>query len=186
MPSELDIFPLGTTLFPLQPLPLQIFEPRYLAMIKRCCDERKSFGICAIESGAEVGAPAIPHKLGCEARIIVFGEVSPQLYTIAVLGGRRFRLERLLCEQPSIRAQVAWLDDEPPEHVSDPALFGYRLQRVLGKLPGQTIELPDRRDQQLALAGQLLRGVPTARRLELLALPGDELWDAVSEALEAL
>jgi len=33
----LPVFPLGSVLYPGGLLPLRIFEPRYLAMVRECC-----------------------------------------------------------------------------------------------------------------------------------------------------
>ena len=41
---ELSLFPLETVLFPGTLIRLHIFEPRYLAMIKRCLDETALLG----------------------------------------------------------------------------------------------------------------------------------------------
>ena len=55
--NELPIFPLGTVLFPGGPLPLWIFEPRYLDMVSECLRSERPFGVCLIRSGSEVGEP---------------------------------------------------------------------------------------------------------------------------------
>ena len=51
---ELPLFPLNTVLFPAGPLPLRIFEPRYLDMISRCLREQTGFAVVLIGEGAEV------------------------------------------------------------------------------------------------------------------------------------
>ena len=42
---SIPLFPLRTVLFPDGPLPLRIFEPRYLDMISRCMKQDSSFGV---------------------------------------------------------------------------------------------------------------------------------------------
>lgn len=54
--SEIPLFPLSTVLFPRGPLPLRIFEPRYVDMIKRCMREGSCFGVVLITEGGETGA----------------------------------------------------------------------------------------------------------------------------------
>jgi Lon protease-like protein len=50
------MFPLGTVLFPSMPLPLRVFEPRYLAMLSEILpDEPSEFAVVLIERGSEVG-----------------------------------------------------------------------------------------------------------------------------------
>ncbi|HET7650993.1 MAG TPA: LON peptidase substrate-binding domain-containing protein, partial [Gammaproteobacteria bacterium] len=43
---EVALFPLQTVLFPAGPLPLRIFEPRYLDMVSRCLRQNEGFGVC--------------------------------------------------------------------------------------------------------------------------------------------
>lgn len=57
--ATLPLFPLGTVLMPGAQLPLQIFEPRYVALLRDLLagqDERSPlFGVVAIREGYEVG-----------------------------------------------------------------------------------------------------------------------------------
>ena len=69
MALEIPIFPLRCVLFPGGLLPLKIFEQRYLDMTKACIRDASPFGVCLLREGAEVGAPAVPHAIGCTALI---------------------------------------------------------------------------------------------------------------------
>ncbi len=187
--EELDLFPLGAVLFPCQMLPMKIFERRYLDMIAACIAEKRSFGICLIESGHEVGAPAIPHKVGCEARIVASQEVKQDLLALVVQGRRRFRIVRLLAEQPHIRAEVQWLDSEPVRFAGNLAMLRFRIDQKLQKLPDDVrsqLELPEDPGGLFALATQLLRARPSERCQQLLELEGELIWDGVSDALEGV
>ena len=119
--TESPIFPLGTVLFPGGPLPLRIFEPRYLDMVSDCLRSDRPFGVCLIRSGSEVGEPAEPHRIGALARIVDWGRDDRGILTIEAVGEARFRLfetraapDRLLvgrCEPlPEAHARV------PPEY----------------------------------------------------------------------
>ena len=57
--SAVPIFPLHAVLFPEGKLPLRIFEPRYLELVKRSLTADAPFVIAALLSGQEVlsGAP---------------------------------------------------------------------------------------------------------------------------------
>ena len=72
----LDLFPLNSVLFPHHKLSLRIFEPRYLKLIETCYKEARSFGVCLIREGREVGAPAIPFEIGTS---VVIRELSKYL-----------------------------------------------------------------------------------------------------------
>ena len=53
--EELALFPLNTVLFPGGPLPLRIFEPRYVDMVRECLREQRGFGVVLIRAGARSG-----------------------------------------------------------------------------------------------------------------------------------
>ncbi len=67
----LPLFPLRTVLFPGMPLNLQIFEDRYLAMIKYMNENKDfRFAVHLIRKGAEVGdVLPVPAAVGCLATV---------------------------------------------------------------------------------------------------------------------
>lgn len=88
---KVPLFPLRTVLYPGGPLPLRIFEPRYLDMISRCMKEDSLFGVLLIERGQETG-PATTYKVGTLARIIDWYQGSDGLLGVTAVGEERFRL----------------------------------------------------------------------------------------------
>ena len=42
--TEIPLFPLRSVLFPGGPLPLRIFETRYVDLVRRCMREQEPFG----------------------------------------------------------------------------------------------------------------------------------------------
>jgi len=70
MEEAVPLFPLHTVLFPGGPLPLRIFEARYLDMVSDCLKRDRGFGVVLIEQGREVGEAASCHEVGTLARII--------------------------------------------------------------------------------------------------------------------
>src|SRR2546425_7176669 len=61
---RVPIFPLNTVLFPGGLLPLRVFEARYMDMTRECLKRNEPFGVCLIQQGSEVGAPAVPEGVG--------------------------------------------------------------------------------------------------------------------------
>ena len=59
-------------LFPGGPLPLRIFEPRYIDMVRRCMREQQPFGVVLIRAGDEAGAVASTATSAARARIVDF------------------------------------------------------------------------------------------------------------------
>lgn len=134
-PNQLPLFPLGTVLFPGGRLPLRIFEPRYLDLVRDCGRHGTGFGVCLILDGQEVGAPATPVALGCEARIVDFGHTDTGLLAITVEGARRFHVERTrVRDNGLIVADVAWLADPVPARIRpEHQLLAGLLARILDR-----------------------------------------------------
>lgn len=88
---QVPLFPLRTVLYPGGPLPLRIFEPRYLDMISECLKNERSFGVLLIKSGSETG-PSTTFDVGTLARITDWYQGSDGLLGVTALGGERFRL----------------------------------------------------------------------------------------------
>ena len=88
---QIPLFPLRTVLYPGGPLPLRIFEPRYLDMISRCMKNSSPFGVLLIKTGSEAG-PATTYDIGTLARITDWYQGSDGLLGITAVGEQRFRL----------------------------------------------------------------------------------------------
>ncbi len=88
---RVPLFPLNTVLFPGGPLPLRIFEARYLDMISDCLKNDVPFGVLLIREGQEAG-PATTHEVGTLARIVDWYRGSDGLLGITAVGTQRFRL----------------------------------------------------------------------------------------------
>ena len=88
---KVPLFPLRTVLYPGGPLPLRIFEPRYLDMISGCIKSDSPFGVLLIRDGSETG-PATTYDVGTLARIIDWYQGSDGLLGITAIGEQRFRL----------------------------------------------------------------------------------------------
>jgi len=101
-------------LFPGGPLPLRIFETRYIDLVRRCMRDDTGFGVVMILEGPEAGGPAHTVDVGCYAKIVDFSQQPDGLLGIEAIGGRRFRiLERSRAADGLNIARVAWLPVEP-------------------------------------------------------------------------
>jgi Lon protease-like protein len=88
---QVPLFPLNTVLFPGGPLPLRIFEPRYLTMVSDCVKEDSAFGVLLIRQGHEAGA-ATTYEVGTLARITDWYQGSDGLLGVTAVGLQRFRV----------------------------------------------------------------------------------------------
>jgi Lon protease-like protein len=110
------MFPLGMVLFPGAFLPLQVFEPRYLALVDECLAGTPEFGVVLIERGFEVGGGDTRFDVGCVARIVEARELSRGRVGLATVGDRRVRVETWLEDDPFPRAElVDWPDPDPTD-----------------------------------------------------------------------
>ncbi|WP_270935896.1 LON peptidase substrate-binding domain-containing protein [Falsiroseomonas oryzae] len=94
LPAEIPIFPLsGALLLPEGRLPLNIFEPRYLAMVEDSLGSGRMFGMVQ-------GDPALPktaagsqvYRVGCLGRVSSFAETDDGRLLITLTGVIRFRI----------------------------------------------------------------------------------------------
>jgi len=118
--TEIAMFPLGSVLLPHMPLPLRVFEPRYLAMLRDIlADEPSEFGVTLIERGQEVGGGDVRTDIGTVAQIGSLDTSGESILLIAQ-GVRRIRVDRWLDDAPYPRAEVSdlpepeWTDDLAP------------------------------------------------------------------------
>jgi ATP-dependent Lon protease len=91
MTSRLALFPLKVVLFPGEPLPLHIFEPRYRQLLADCLDGDERFGITPTPDPG-------PGVVGCVARIRAAQPLPDGRSNIVVLGENRFAVRNLLDE----------------------------------------------------------------------------------------
>ena len=99
LPAELPIFPLtGVLLLPGGRVPLQIFEPRYLAMIDAALGRGRWVGMVQPVSPARdpVPADAVLFPVGCAGRIMSFAENDDGRYLVILAGESRFRIREEL------------------------------------------------------------------------------------------
>lgn len=123
---EIPLFLLNTVLHGGGRLPLRVFEPRYMDMVKDCLRTDAPFGVCLIAQGAEVAAPrgreaempqgdgAVPHAVGTLAKIADWDMPQLGILNIVAHGGQRFRIvERRTLDNYLVRAAVELLPDPP-------------------------------------------------------------------------
>ena len=134
--SELPLFPLNTVLFPGGPLPLRIFEPRYVDMVRNCMREGAPFGVVLIHAGQEAGAVSSAADVGTSARIIDFDQMPDGLLGIVCTGEQKFRVDDRRVQSDGLNiGTVTWLPLEPPTPLlPQHAHLGLLLRRVMPQL----------------------------------------------------
>jgi Lon protease-like protein len=106
LPVEIPVFPLpGALLLPRARLPLNIFEPRYLAMTQDALGTPgRAFGMIQPEPGAARG-PTGPglYRVGCLGRLSSFSETEDGRFLITLTGVTRFRVAEELAMRRGYR-----------------------------------------------------------------------------------
>jgi Lon protease-like protein len=111
--DSIPLFPLGTVLFPGGPLPLRVFEPRYLDMVSRCMKTNSAFGVVLLSSGSEIGEAGTV-AIGTRARVIDWYQGSDGILGITAVGGERFELQATSRQPDGLYVgEVSALEAEP-------------------------------------------------------------------------
>jgi hypothetical protein len=93
LPATIPVFPLaGVLLLPQGRLPLNIFEPRYLAMTRDALRAERLIGMIQPAEAERPGHPPALHAVGCVGRITAFSETDDGRYLITLAGLARFRV----------------------------------------------------------------------------------------------
>ena len=133
------MFPLGSVLFPHGALPLQVFEPRYVAMVHECLDQNIPFGIVLIQRGHEVGGGDVRFDAGTLASIASSGRIDNDRLAILAIGTNRLSVERWLEDDPYPIADITVADDTSFAQSLTPMVDTARRRRQ--RLVGLAIEL---------------------------------------------
>lgn len=142
LPQTIPVFPLtGALLLPHARLPLNIFEPRYLAMLDDALktDHRLIGMVQPRDMPQGAGEPRL-QQIGCAGRVTSFSETEDGRYLITLSGICRFRvLAQNSGFTPYLRADVDWASFEAdigqpqPDQRFDRPAFLKTLRRFFEK-----------------------------------------------------
>lgn len=98
LPGMMPVFPLrGAILLPRATLTLNVFEPRYLALVDHALANERLIGV--VQPGPEAGSEESPEgkdfplrAVGCAGRITAFNETEDDHLMISLSGVARFKL----------------------------------------------------------------------------------------------
>jgi Lon protease-like protein len=137
LPAEIAVFPLaGALLLPEGRLPLNIFEPRYLAMVQDSLAEGRMFGMIQPDPSAQPtpNGPGL-FRIGCLGRLSSFAETDDGRLLITLTGLIRFRaVEELPLRRGyrRVRADYAAFADDLDTERAHPGLDRAALLGALG------------------------------------------------------
>ena len=137
LPQVIAVFPLdGALLLPHAQLPLQVFEPRYVAMVDDVMAAERIIGMVQTRPGGDPERPGL-QPIGCAGKITTFSETNDGRYLITLTGLSRFRIrEELTIQTPYRQTRVDFMpfetDLEPPHGEDD----GFDRMKLLAALKG--------------------------------------------------
>jgi uncharacterized protein len=109
LPDVIPVFPLaGALLLPRGQMPLNIFEPRYVAMVDDALSGRRLIGMIQPDpaQGSSEVRPKL-YRIGCVGRLTQFGETGDGRYLIELTGVARFGIaEELTVTTPYRQCRV--------------------------------------------------------------------------------
>jgi Lon protease-like protein len=94
LPAVIPVFPLAAALLlPRAEMPLNVFEPRYLAMIDAALSGDRVIGMIQPDAASPVcsGGPGL-FSVGCAGRLTSFAETGDGRYLVTLTGIARFRI----------------------------------------------------------------------------------------------
>jgi hypothetical protein len=103
LPEVLPIFPLsGAVVLPGVQLPLNIFEPRYLAMVQAALSSDRLIGMVQPRANDDGDHPQL-HQIGCAGRITSYSETNDGRIVLVLTGLCRFSVREELPMQEGFR-----------------------------------------------------------------------------------
>jgi uncharacterized protein len=201
--GPMAMFPLQSALLPDEDLPLQIFEPRYAAMVRDCIrDKDPRFGVVLISQGREVGGGEVRCDVGTVARITEYADIAGSgRFVLRCRTGERIKVCEWLPDDPYPRAIVqAWPDElgwpvsaGQLEELEDRVMALFERIAAARDFPlperevvlGTDADIVDPGERLYALASRVPIG--PADRYSVLAAPSaTERLTALSEAVDSV
>lgn len=181
---ELPLFPLNTVLFPQGPLPLRIFEPRYIDMVKRCLRGGSCFGVVLLQGGGETGPVDGIAAMGTTARIVDFNLLKDGLLGLTCRGERRFRVLRCWREDDGLNmGEVEWVDEGPSATIAVPPEHRHLadvLRRVLPELGEVYAGIEPRFEDAAWVGARLVEILPMSLADKQICLEMDDPIDRLA------
>lgn len=189
--TEIPLFPLSSVLVPFGHMPLQIFEQRYLDLVKDCMRAGSGFGVVWIRRGAEVveRGSASPDlgDYGTYARIIDWDQLPNGLLGITIQGAETFELhETARAESGLVMGKVSMASTLEPSPVLDVWQSLVDVLRSLETHPHvQRMNLAVDYDNAWQVAFTLVQLLPLDEALKYELL-GSENLDALVRELDII
>ena len=134
LPNKIAIFPLSDAVFfPKTILPLNIFEDRYIQLVRDCMKGQRLFGM--IQPKVKSDQTPEVYKVGCLGKIVSFNEIGDKRFIIALSGIIRFKILKELSNKKLYREfNVDYADFIDDLKVKENITKGYTDKNLLKKI----------------------------------------------------
>lgn len=188
---HLPVFPLHTVVFVNGILQLQIFEQRYLTLIKTCMQHQHGFVTALIRSGKEVEDTPEIYSIGTYVEIIDWDSLDNNLLGISIQGQQRVRINKThIRDNNLMSAEIDYLDNlkiQDSDIIDDDLLA---LLNTLKKHPFVVSKYPDiNNDSVLDSAYKLCELLPVSSSSKQKLLEADQfrsLLDLIKDLVAQL
>ncbi|VAW93732.1 Uncharacterized protein, similar to the N-terminal domain of Lon protease [hydrothermal vent metagenome] len=174
---NIPLFPLNTVLFPGGPLPLRVFEPRYLDMVSRSMKTETPIGVVLIKSGDEVGPAPEIYTVGTLAVISYWHKRTDGLLGITLTATQRFRVKDIQVNDAQLMtADIEVIKNiEPMDVHDDNRYFIPILEQILEQLDPPFKTMQRHMDDMEWMSARLIELLPTGLEEKQALLESDNI-----------
>lgn len=173
--NKLKLFVLKNILLPGGLLPLQIFEQRYINLLKDTI-LREPIGIIQPKTDSDEDENPALYGMGCSGRIVRMEEIEAQRFFVLVRGEKRFHyIEDSVSERGYKCADIRWVlettpADEAGQYIENREEFMQYLREHLKSrgINADLSEIETTKDMQLINTLSLLMPLPASQKQRLL------------------
>ncbi len=136
--ESIALFPLNSVVFPKGKISLQIFESRYVDLVRQCLRDGTGFGIVLMEKGSEVAHQSQKlniHSVGTYCEIVDWNELPNGLLGITMEGKKTFSVIESWREKNNLcKAEVSFRPEDSVD--AEPIEVGSQFQDYAELLKG--------------------------------------------------
>jgi len=170
-------------------LPLQIFEPRYLELVRDCSRDDSGFGVCLLLP--DTGEKNLQHhsRIGTLAHISDFYTLENGLLGITAQGSTRFQVLRTRFRDNGLMlAEVGWLEEPPETPMTEEFLLLAEItRRLMEEVGSQYADYsPSRLDDAAWVGYRLTELLPLDKLEKQVLLEFKDPLDRLGRLLEVI
>lgn len=180
---NIPLFPLNTVLLPGGPLPLRVFEPRYLDMVSHSMKNDSPIGVVLIKKGFEVGPAPDIHDIGTMAKVTYWHQRSDGLLGITLTGQQRFKIREINVNGSQvIMADIELLENLPASSISDENSHLLPiLEKILEQLGPPFKTMPRNMDNVEWVSARLLELLPADLSVKQALLESNNIEERLAK-----